>query len=50
MEQIQNLYGGQDNYTVASSSRIPENYGDLEDQLHAALDRIGTFEAPAEQC
>ena len=31
MEQIQNLYGGQDNKTVASSTRIPAEYGDLED-------------------
>ena len=40
MEQIQHLYGGQDNQSVASSSRIPADYGDLEDQLCAALDRI----------
>ena len=40
MEQIQHLYGGQDNQSVASSSRIPADYGDLEDQLRAALDCI----------
>ena len=40
MEQIQHLYGGQDNHSVASSSRIPVDYGDLEDQLSAALDCI----------
>ena len=49
MEQIQNLYGGQDNQLVASSSRIPSNYGDLEDLLRAALDCIGTLEAAAAQ-
>ena len=47
MEQIQHLYGGQDNQSVASSSRIPADYGDLEDQLRAALDRIQTIEAAA---
>ena len=31
MEQIQNLYGDQDNHSVASSSRIPADYRDLED-------------------
>ena len=40
MEQIQHLYGGQDNWSVGSSSRIPADYEDLEDQLHDALDRI----------
>ena len=47
MEQIQNLYGGQDNKSVASSSQIPANCGDLEDQLRAALNYIGTLEAAA---
>ena len=47
MEQIQHLYGGQDNQSVASSSRIPADYGDLEDQLRAALDCIQTLEAAA---
>ena len=47
MEQIQRLYGGQDNQSVASSSRIPADYRDLEDQLRAALDRILTLEAAA---
>ena len=31
MEKIRNLYGGQDNQFVALSSRIPVDYGNLED-------------------
>ena len=32
---------------MASCSRLPADYGDLEDQLRAALDRIQTLEAVA---
>ena len=32
---------------MASSSQIPADYGDLEDQLRLALDRIQTLEAAA---
>ena len=48
MEQIQTLYGDQDNKSVALSSRICASYGDLEDELCAALNHIGTLKAAAE--
>ena len=35
---------------MALSSRIPADYGYLEDKLRAALDCIGTIEAAAAQC
>ena len=48
MDQIQTLYGGQDNQSIALSSRICTAYEDLEDKLRAVIDRIGTLKAAAE--
>ena len=48
MEQIQTLYGGQDDQSAALLSRICADYGDLEDLLRFILNHIGTLEAEAE--